>query len=137
MTVIQVVRRCVDDAGKVEVAGDGGGAGTCAAVCDDAQFRHDDGAAALGQVSDRNRSALPGRAGSWRLFQRPGRLAPPPEPRQTAARVALSFRHRRKVLSAAQIPPYNPVRNLGTTSARGGLGSLDSSRAEIRCIPVE
>ena len=68
MTVIQVVRRCVDDAGKVEVAGDRGGAGTCAAVCDDAEIRHDDGATALGQVSDRNRSAFPCRAGSWRLF---------------------------------------------------------------------
>ena len=92
MTVIQVVRRCVDDVGKVEVAGGGGGAGTCTAVCDDAQVRHDDGAAALGQVSDRNRSAFPGRAGSWRLFQRPGRLASRPEPRQTAAGVALPLR---------------------------------------------
>ena len=44
--VIQVVRRKVDDAVQVEVAGDGGNAGTCAAVSGDGRTWHHDGAAA-------------------------------------------------------------------------------------------
>ena len=46
MIVIQVVRRRIGGARKVEMGGGGGDAGTCAAVSCDARIRHDDGAVA-------------------------------------------------------------------------------------------